>query len=81
MLVAEALYGLGLTAPTGPAEFTLVGRDGGRESADRCRLLGACEPDDPPVAFEPDVPVELTSADFLAGRDPVLSAALRPAPR
>jgi hypothetical protein len=39
------------------------------------------DPGDPRVAFEPDVPVELTSADFLAGRDPVLSAALRPAPR
>jgi hypothetical protein len=33
------------------------------------------------LAFEPDVPVELTSADFFAGRDPVLSAALRRAPR
>lgn len=38
-------------------------------------------PDDPRPAFEPDVRVELTSADFLARRDPVLSAALRPAPR
>jgi C-terminal processing protease CtpA/Prc len=33
------------------------------------------------LAFEPDVPVELTSEDFFAGRDPVLSAALRRAPR
>jgi Peptidase family S41 len=38
-------------------------------------------PDDLRVAFEPDVPVELTSRDFFAGRDPVLSAALRRAPR
>ena len=37
--------------------------------------------EDPRLAFEPDVPVELTSADFFAGRDPVLSAALRRAPR
>jgi hypothetical protein len=36
---------------------------------------------DPRIAFEPDVPVELTSGDFFAGRDPVLSAALRRAPR
>jgi hypothetical protein len=33
------------------------------------------------LAFEPDVPVELTSEDFVAGRDPVLNAALRLAPR
>jgi hypothetical protein len=33
------------------------------------------------LAFEPDVSVELTSEDFFAGRDPVLSAALRRAPR
>jgi hypothetical protein len=33
------------------------------------------------LAFEPDVRVELTTMDFLAGRDPALSAALRPAPR
>ena len=37
--------------------------------------------EDPRLAFEPDVPVELTSTDFFAGRDPVLSAALRRAPR
>ena len=37
--------------------------------------------EDPRLAFEPDVPVELTSGDFFAGRDPVLSAALRRAPR
>jgi hypothetical protein len=33
-------------------------------------------PDDPRVAIEPDVRVELSSNDFLAGRDPVLAAAL-----
>jgi hypothetical protein len=33
--------------------------------------------DDPRLALEPDVPVELTSADYLAGRDPALRAALR----
>ena len=33
------------------------------------------------LAFEPDITVELTSEDFFAGRDPVLSAALRRAPR
>jgi hypothetical protein len=37
--------------------------------------------EDARLAFEPDVDVELTSEDFFAGRDPVLSAALRPAPR
>ena len=37
--------------------------------------------EDPRLALEPDVPVELTSGDFFAGRDPVLSAALRQAPR
>ena len=37
--------------------------------------------EDPRLAFEPDVHVELTSADFFAGSDPVLSAALRRAPR
>ncbi|HET6696312.1 MAG TPA: hypothetical protein VFG85_07390 [Gaiellaceae bacterium] len=36
---------------------------------------------DPRVTFEPDAPVELTSDDFFAGRDPVLSAALRRAHR
>ena len=34
-------------------------------------------PDDPRLALEPHVRVDLTSADFLAGRDPVLSTALR----
>ena len=33
-------------------------------------------PDDDRLAVEPDVPVELTAADFFAGRDPVLRAAL-----
>jgi dienelactone hydrolase len=33
-------------------------------------------PDDPRVAIDPQVPVALTSADFFAGRDPVLSAAV-----
>ena len=35
-------------------------------------------PDDARVALEPDVPVALSSRDFFGGRDPVLSAALRP---
>ena len=38
-------------------------------------------PDDERLAIEPDIPVELTAEDFLSGRDPVLSAALRRAPR
>jgi hypothetical protein len=37
--------------------------------------------DEERLAFDPDVPVELTSADYFAGRDPVLKAALRRAPR
>lgn len=38
-------------------------------------------PDDLRVAIEPDVRVDLSSEDFFAGRDPVLRAALRRAPR
>jgi hypothetical protein len=38
-------------------------------------------PDDFRVAIEPDLRVDLSSADFFAGRDPVLRAALRRAPR
>jgi hypothetical protein len=38
-------------------------------------------PDDRRVAIEPGVRVDLTSADFFAGRDPVLRAALRRVPR
>ena len=34
-------------------------------------------PDDPRLAVEPEVPVAYSSADFMAGRDPVLAAALR----
>jgi hypothetical protein len=34
-------------------------------------------PGDARVAVEPDVPVPLTAADYFAGRDPVLAAALR----
>ncbi|HXJ63469.1 MAG TPA: hypothetical protein VNN79_06920 [Actinomycetota bacterium] len=34
-------------------------------------------PGDPRLSIEPDVRVELTSADYFAGRDPVLAAALR----
>jgi hypothetical protein len=34
-------------------------------------------PDDPRLTIEPDVPVSLTSADYFAGRDPALVAALR----
>jgi hypothetical protein len=33
--------------------------------------------DDPRLAIEPDVPVTYRAADFVAGRDPVLAAALR----
>ena len=33
-------------------------------------------PDDPRITIEPQVPVPLTSADFFAGRDPVLAAAV-----
>ena len=36
-------------------------------------------PDDPRVAIEPHMPVPLTSADFFAGRDPGLDAAIRAA--
>lgn len=38
-------------------------------------------PDDERLAFEPDVPVELSAGDYFAGRDPVLTAALGRAPR
>jgi hypothetical protein len=34
------------------------------------------EPDDPRLTIEPDIPVELTAADYFAGRDPALEAAL-----
>ena len=36
-------------------------------------------PDDPRLAIDPQVPVPLSSADFFAGRDPVLAAALKSA--
>jgi hypothetical protein len=36
-------------------------------------------PDDPRITTDPQVPVPLSSADFFAGRDPVLSAAVRAA--
>lgn len=38
-------------------------------------------PDDPRIAIEPDMAVELASSDFFAGRDSVLTASLRRAPR
>jgi hypothetical protein len=38
-------------------------------------------PEDTRTAIAPDVAVAWSAADFFAGRDPVLSAALRPAPR
>ena len=38
-------------------------------------------PDDPRLAIDPDLPVELSSGDFFAGRDPVLRAGLRRALR
>ena len=34
------------------------------------------DPDDPRLTIEPDIPVEVTAADFFAGRDPALEAAL-----
>lgn len=34
------------------------------------------DPDDPRLTIEPDIPVEVTAADFFAGRDPALQAAL-----
>ena len=34
------------------------------------------DPDDPRLTIEPDVTVEVTAADFFAGRDPALDAAL-----
>jgi hypothetical protein len=34
------------------------------------------EPGNPRDAIEPDIPVELSSGDYFAGRDPVLQAAL-----
>src|SRR5262249_116994 len=34
-------------------------------------------PDDPRITTDPQVPVPLSSADFFAGRDPVLAAALK----
>jgi hypothetical protein len=37
--------------------------------------------DDPRVAIEPDIPLDLSSEDYFAGRDPALSTALRLAPR
>jgi C-terminal processing protease CtpA/Prc len=36
-------------------------------------------PNDPRIAIDPRVPVALSSSDFFAGRDPVLSAALKAA--
>jgi hypothetical protein len=39
------------------------------------------DPDDPRTAVEPDIAVAWSAVDFFAGRDPVLSAALRRAPR
>jgi hypothetical protein len=35
-------------------------------------------PGDPRLAFTPDVPVEVSWADYAAGRDPVLASALKP---
>ena len=35
-------------------------------------------PDDPRLALTPDVPVEVSWADYAAGRDLVLAAALKP---
>lgn len=34
------------------------------------------DPDDPRLTIEPDLPVEVTAADFFAGRDPAFEAAL-----
>ena len=32
--------------------------------------------DDPRLTIEPDIPVALSSADYLAGRDPVMDAVI-----
>lgn len=40
--------------------------------------LVGCQSDDPRLAIEPDIPIELSSEDFFAGRDPALRAAVRP---
>jgi hypothetical protein len=37
---------------------------------------GYSTPNDPRLSIEPDVPLDLTAADYFAGRDPVLDAAL-----
>lgn len=34
------------------------------------------DPDDPRLTIDPDIPVEVTAADYFAGRDPALEAAL-----
>ena len=34
------------------------------------------DPDDPRLTIEPDVTVEVSAADYFAGRDPALEAAL-----
>lgn len=36
------------------------------------------DPDDPQLTIEPDLPVEVTAADVMAGRDPALRVALAP---
>jgi hypothetical protein len=35
------------------------------------------DPSETRLSIDPDVPVPLTAADYFAGRDPVLAAALR----
>lgn len=40
----------------------------------------AADPDDPRLTIEPDLPVTVEAADYFAGRDPTLDAALGPLP-
>lgn len=40
------------------------------------RYVERSRPDDPRVAVEPHVRVQLSSSDWFAGRDPVLAAAI-----
>jgi hypothetical protein len=37
---------------------------------------GYGRPNDPRLAIEPDIPVDLTAAQYFSGRDPVLDTAL-----
>ncbi|HEX6128325.1 MAG TPA: hypothetical protein VF071_04805 [Candidatus Limnocylindria bacterium] len=43
------------------------------------RYWEMAEPDDPRLSIEPDLPMAVTAADYFAGRDPLLEAALEDA--